>query len=68
MAEHEVGRFLGKRAVVVDAIAGAEVEVDARVHAAVTEVAVQRNSVVAVSLEQRLELAQVLAELLRWNS
>ena len=59
--DDEVGRLLDEPAIGGDALGGLQIEVDARVHAALAEVAVERARVVELG-HQPAEPAQVLAE------
>src|SRR5205085_12119468 len=63
---HEVGRTLEERAEGATPVGRGQLEVDARVDAALAEVAVQRRRV-AVPSQQFVEGAQVLAEPRRWH-
>ena len=64
VGDDEVGGAFDEGAVVGDAVDGAQLERDAGVHAALAEVPVQRGLVLGVAevVEQRAEVAQVVAE------
>src|SRR5215510_14718998 len=64
MADDQVGRFMNKRFVLLDACGAFEVEIDTSMDAATTKVAVQRAAV-AVIVEERAKLAKVAAEFVR---
>ncbi len=61
IGDHQLGGLAQEVAPARDALRRAQLEVDARVDAAVAEMAVQRGAV-AVAVDQLLELAQVVAE------
>jgi hypothetical protein len=62
-ADHHIGRLLDKRPVIADAGGGLQIEVDARMHAALTEVAVQ-VTLQLMRVEEPAEFAQILPQLL----
>src|SRR3546814_1516197 len=66
VTEDQIGGLVHEAAPLADAVRRADIEVDATVNAAVTEMSVQRRLVV-VAVEQFLEIAQIIADLVRRN-
>src|SRR3546814_1112277 len=64
VTEDQIGGLVHEAAPLADAVRRADIEVDATVNAAVTEMSVQRRLVV-VAVEQFLEIAQIVADLVR---
>src|SRR5258705_13726235 len=64
---HRIGGLFDKGPVARDAILRLEVEIDARMHAAVAEMAVERT-VVAGPIEQPAEVAKIIPDELRRHS
>ena len=62
--DHQVRRLRHEPAVLVDALSRLEVELDARVHASLTEMPIERALVTEI-VEQLAELAQVFSQLVR---
>jgi len=58
---HQIGSIHQKLAPIADTGSIRQIEIDPRVHAAVTEMPIQR-SLIAVAVEQRTEIAQVIAD------
>src|SRR5690242_4391477 len=63
----EICRFLNKAPVLVNALSGLQIEIDSRMKTALTEMSVQRTMIV-VTIEQRPELTQIVADLILRHS
>lgn len=63
IANHKLHRFIEKGAKGLDALGRLQIEIDASVYAALTEVTVEM-ALITVTIEERTQLAQISAELL----
>ena len=66
-AQHQIGGVIKKCSKGGDAFSGLQVERDACVDTALTEVTIERAVVVVILLEQASQAAQVIAEPRRWH-
>src|SRR5690242_10590420 len=66
IADDQVCRLLDEGAEACDALAGLQIEVDARMQTSLAEVAVECAGVV-VAVDESAQIAQIARELLRWR-